>query len=452
MNKVLEVLENRGLVSAESVERFFNDWPFADVQQVRDELDAGLEYDPGIGQNIPTVGDPFNFVASASMRGDFGCSNWECRLDKIRLLARYSALYADNVVVPLPLGIFYRDEHEYHIRHLLSGTILCVQHLRPLVESGIVSFAHQEFRYCNKHLHLALPEHLSIAKAARNLYLENRQRFTVFAEPPEDEGDDQPAFNIEGPPEFLEHGRIIKVLYEVPGWFSSWARLKRRKQLSSVTAGKSHLIEEIFDELARDVAIQQALGLRYDAKYLTNLPGEALVLSRFNAEDSYFAHCRNVLCASLTHSIPLLEDLPIKTVLKVRATEPDAFIQYRAAVGKIVSEYIKERKVVGKKEAQEIYSDILLPEVLKLNSEARAARRAALKKAAAKTLIAAGVVGVGVFGGFLPAQLADLIKTIGGLGLVRELGEAFASIEKNPSQIRNNNFYFLLRLSQEARH
>jgi hypothetical protein len=139
-------------------------------------------------------------------------------------------------------------------------------------------------------------------------------------------------------------------------------------------------------------------------------------------------------------------------VIRVRADEHDAFLQYRAALNSIVDDYIKQRKVVGRKEAKEIYSDILLPEILKLNSEAKAVRRSAIKKAAAKTLIAAGVIGVGVFGGFLPAQLAEVIKTVGGVGLVRELGEAFASIERNPAQIRNNNFYFLLRLSQEAGH
>ena len=215
---------------------------------------------------------------------------------------------------------------------------------------------------------------------------------------------------------------------------------------------KSHLVAEIFNELAKDVAIEQVLGLKYDAKYLTNLPGEALVLSRFSSQDEYFAHCRNVLCAELTHVVPLLDDLPIRTILRVRADEHDAFIQYRAALNKIVSDYIKQRKVVGRKEAKEIYSDILLPEVLKLSTEARAVRRSTIKRATMKTLIAAGVIGVGVFGGFLPAQLADVIKAVGGVGLARELGEAFSSIEKNPTQIRNNNFYFLLRLSQEAGH
>jgi hypothetical protein len=146
MNPLLQILENRGLVSSDSVERFFNDWTFSDVRKVQEELDAALDQDAGSVQCVSAIGDPFNFIASASMRGDFGCVNWECRLQKTGLLARYAALYADKTVVPLPLGILTEDE--FNVRHLLSGTMLCIQQLRPLVEAGIVDFARQEFPYC----------------------------------------------------------------------------------------------------------------------------------------------------------------------------------------------------------------------------------------------------------------------------------------------------------------
>lgn len=448
MNAVLQILENRGLISAESVERFFDEREFRDVGDVQEELWAALA--PEAADSKPSAVDPFNFVASASMRGDSGCGNPECRLHKVTLLARYAALYTDKTIVPLPLGT--RHQNEFDIRYLLMGTVLCIQRLRPLVEAGIVTFVRQELPYCDVHLHAALPELLGTTKIALHLYSKNKARFKITVEPPEDEKDTWPSFTIRGPSDFLEHGRILTSLYEVPNWLDGWRDLKRKTPLSRTALDKSRLVEMIFKDIAMDVAIEQALGLRYDAKYLTNLPGEALVLSRLNEEDGYFEHCRNVLCAELAHTIPLLQDLPLSTVLKVRAGEREAFLQYRAAIGKIAGDYIRQRKNVGKREAREIYSDILLPEILKLNSEAKAVRRASLKRAAAKTLIAAGAVGIGVFGGFLPPQMAELVKAVGGISLLRELGEAFASIEKNPLQIRNNNFYFLLRLVQEAEH
>src|SRR6266704_6388023 len=47
--------------------------------------------------------DPFSFHAGASIRGDFGCSAINCRGDKISFLARYAALYANEVIFPLSL-------------------------------------------------------------------------------------------------------------------------------------------------------------------------------------------------------------------------------------------------------------------------------------------------------------------------------------------------------------
>ncbi len=47
---------------------------------------------------------PFNSLASASIRGDAGCSQPECRALKLGVLARYAATYADHVYLPVPLS------------------------------------------------------------------------------------------------------------------------------------------------------------------------------------------------------------------------------------------------------------------------------------------------------------------------------------------------------------
>lgn len=50
--------------------------------------------------------DPFQFVASASMRGESGCASPDCRFQKLDLLNRFGALYATSSFsqsVSLPL-------------------------------------------------------------------------------------------------------------------------------------------------------------------------------------------------------------------------------------------------------------------------------------------------------------------------------------------------------------
>jgi hypothetical protein len=106
MNPVLAVLETRGLVSSDAVEDFAYAWPYSDVLRVQEEIQAALQKESAETPQAQQL-DPFNFVASASMRGDGGCVNWDCRLRKNGILARYTALYADATVVPLPIGMLF---------------------------------------------------------------------------------------------------------------------------------------------------------------------------------------------------------------------------------------------------------------------------------------------------------------------------------------------------------
>lgn len=53
--------------------------------------------------------DPFTFTASASMRAESTCWEWPCRLQKLDFLARYSALYANKVIVPRLFAILIKS-------------------------------------------------------------------------------------------------------------------------------------------------------------------------------------------------------------------------------------------------------------------------------------------------------------------------------------------------------
>ncbi len=120
----------------------------------------------------------------------------------------------------------------------------------------------------NRHLHLALPDYSNIAKAARDLYGENEDRFKVYSQPPEFEGDDWPCFKIEGPAEFLEPARSSGISMRLRSGCVGWPQFKRQKKPAKATIRHSQLVSDLFDDIARDAAIQQVLGLKYDAKYL----------------------------------------------------------------------------------------------------------------------------------------------------------------------------------------
>lgn len=199
--------------------------------------------------------------------------------------------------------------------------------------------------------------------------------------------------------------------------------------------------------MANDALLQTYFGRAFNARYVTDLPGEAQFFKLLNSSDA-LAMRTATLCAHLTHSIPLLQDVPLETVLKVRREEPEAFANYRAALTSIVKDHVAHGGRVGKSQAQEIYEDILRPKLLALQTQAKNFRRASLKKGLLKAAASSALVGIGIYTGILPSDISKLVTTIGGFNVARDLAEGFGAVGANPEEVRNHNLYFLLRLGQ----
>ena len=73
------------------------------------------------------------------------------------------------------------------------------------------------------------------------------------------------------------------------------------------------------------------------------------------------------------------------------------FVLYRQALGKVLREYIGGRDEVSDRDAEQIFRDVLEPEIVRLRRAALAQRRSARTNIVAKTLVPAAVIGLGVF-------------------------------------------------------
>lgn len=112
---------------------------------------------------------------------------------------------------------------------------------------------------------------------------------------------------------------------------------------------------------------------------------------------------------------------------------------------------MRSGKRIGDAEAKDIYLDVLKPQLQGLEAHANNSRRALLKKAALKVASSSALLAFGIFGGVLPAGLTELFKAVGGFSVAKDVAETIGAIERNPTEIRNHNLYFLLRLRQ-TRH
>jgi len=447
VERIISILEERGLFSDDLVDHFAFHSSLADVNRVREELQAAL--DERSYEQVPDNSlSAFNFLASASLRGESVCDERNCRLRKVARLARYSALYCDRVLLPIQFVPAHAQD-EFDARYNLGREVATVLALRPLLEAGIIYLLPSFLKYCPQCMPLVVPERPEINAAARQLKETHVNEFKLFYE---GRAHGKHPVVLEGPAEYLEHGHRFRNYPRRPSWLPKGLAKPLGKSRTELTRGavrKSGMVEEIFNDIAEDATLQQFYAAKYQTKYLTDRPGEAEFLGSLNS-DFEPARQKSALCAHLAHSIPLLSEVPIETVVKIRREDNEAFQQYRSALGNIVKKYVVAGKEIGAREAKEIYFDELEPAVRELQRKAQLERRASLKKGLLKAGVTTAVVGLGIYSGILPAQLVELCKAVGGVKLAADLAETFASAERHPSTIRNNNLYFLLRVKEET--
>jgi hypothetical protein len=191
MGTVIELLEQNGLVGDEAcflITEFgkrklarFHRQLYDTVLQEQEKAQREVENERQI--------DPFSFVAGRSIRADAGCGELLCRLQKIDFLGRFAALYADQLILPLPLQHPSKVADEQAAAKELVNTSLVLLHLRPLIEAGIVlPVTMRSFHGCEHEpawadrlietLHDIAPE------AARDLRKEFRVRFQIHEKSP----------------------------------------------------------------------------------------------------------------------------------------------------------------------------------------------------------------------------------------------------------------------------
>jgi hypothetical protein len=448
VERIISILEDKGLFTDELAQCFAFHSPLAAVNNVREELQAALD-DRSLEQ--PSSGNAlsaFNFLASASLRGQSVCDEKNCRLRKVARLARYSALYCDRVLVPIQF-IAAHEQDESDTRYGFWREVATVLELRPLIEAGIIYLLPSFLNYCPHCMPIVVPERPEINTAARGLTEQHAGDFSLVYGGRERSGHQ---FTLQGPAQYLEHGQRCRWYARRPTWLPKEMARKgasRPAKLPAAAVRQSGMVHDIFDEIAEDATLQQFYAAKYDTKYLTDRLGEAEFLNSFSKRFE-LAKQKEALCAHLAHSIPLFSEVPIETVVRIRREDNEAFQQYRSALGEIVKQYVSSNKEIRALEAKQIYFDELEPRLRELQRKARSERRAALKKGILKTAATTALVGLGIYSGILPPNLIELCKSIGGVKLAADVAEIFASIEKHPPAISNNNLYFLLRVKEEA--
>ena len=101
--------------------------------------------------------------------------------------------------------------------------------------------------------------------------------------------------------------------------------------------------------------------------------------------------------------------------------------------------------------AKEIYSDIIYPEIKLLNNKASAIKKSSILKTLKRVTVSIGALSYGLCSSSISPSFQSALY---GLGLMAAYDSAqYASTAIKPeSEIRNDNFYFLWKVSRKSKH
>lgn len=440
MNPVILLLEENELYTPELVKRFIHAASDARVNGFLEKLkEAVVKAESQIQVCSPDPLSFYNFMASFSLRGD-NCRRVKCRLEKARIVERYSALYCDQIVFPL----WYEQDHDYGSpdREVLEGALLSVLQLRRVIEKGYVRLANKDTHLCESCCEKRVPYYHEILEAARDATSRFVEQFTFTVT---DRGGPSVHVLIEGPVEFLEHGGKQRIFETRPEWAVS-TKGQKKFRIAHEVVRNHDLLRHVFLEPALDVALHQQHHLKEKTNYLTNLEGEAFLASGVLHDPKAMEYAK---AAELSHRIPLLQDLDINAILRLREDEHDSFLLYRKALEKSAKGSFSEKRALTQAEVNEMYEDVLLPEVLRLRATLNAKRkfgrlRSVLKSAAAASV----VVTLGAFTGPISQRIFEWAATATAVNIGRDLVESAFDPLQSPAEVRQNPMYFLLKASQ----
>jgi hypothetical protein len=389
------------------------------------------------------------------------CVNFHCRLRDLDELARFAALYSDQVIIhnylatSAPSWGHLGSVDTPESRRRVADDIQLLLHIRPLIRSGRILLLTPTANlcpYCYAHKVFGTKADQRLRRAMRLLAGQLRRDMTVEFYKDEDGY----AAACHGTRNLFRHESHVMSFDALPSPFSARPRLANRVEAGDVVALSRSVATEL--GLHKDLAEDVLCSLRYQmsvadtirASFTSNREVDIKVLSLVS-DDSEIDRRNAIAARHLKSIVPFLPEVPVADLLRLRQREGDAFVRYRAALDSVLTEFTGEGSTLSDRRAQAIYADIIQPELASLNSRVKDAKRDLIKAPLAAIAGASAALIFGVYLGMLPAELGEAAAALGLSKAVYDAAAKAAEIADVQRAIRPERFYFLWKVAQIGR-
>ena len=396
----------------------------------------------------------FNHCASITLSGGRGsCWQYDCRKKRLNQVARIAALYSDKVYINNYFSYFNSHNINYDSIHEdFYDDLLLIYQIRPLLENGIISIVREVPDHCphcvagaiagdpNNNKRINQIDN-AVSKLAQEYFTES----IVYIELEEN---DTLGFTIEAPPPYFAHGTCQISSMELPDIvlnnpillkkLQTESKVKLNKELQEEFGFHYQIVEEIKQQIFYETYVNKAL----DTTYLTENAIHIKFLEEIS-ENPNTPKRNSIISNHLTSLVPFAEDVPIDKLLSLRKREEESFSQFRASINTAIFETKSLQENFNELKAKEIYSDIIYPNLQKLELNVKEAKKDLIKTTYRSIIGVAGAISFGMYTGILPNEAIAMAKAIGFGKVSNDLITKFMALGDAKTAIKTDDLYFL---------
>jgi hypothetical protein len=144
--------------------------------------------------------------------------------------------------------------------------------------------------------------------------------FSIRYQIPEKSPTGIPTIYMDGPEQYVEYGGLVRLFDSKPRWLSKSARFDKQGVAEIRGLHKRHMLSYLFNNIADNLTLYLGYELRRRARFLSDMRGETEFLDWMTRDDDEMAEKTDLL-RELQHTVPVLGELPIATILRIRQQE-----------------------------------------------------------------------------------------------------------------------------------
>lgn len=426
--------------------------PFSQLLDIYDEVSNTVSHFPKKDSMQGRI-----FCASNSLSGaPYECMEQSCRISRVEELSKFSSLFADNVIYHnfladiSPSYGHAPDEDNYDFRYRVTSDLLALYQLKDLIASGIVQPYTTPQSYC---LDCFSNEFLGNGVSKKVTNASNRFKNKIYSKMEVELRGDEDGLYItcEADETIFSHGASCMLLNDnvkdiLPSKIINQA-YKSGVYLNDRNKRELKLGEMIATNLMTEAVYQKSVSKMTGGSLLTHSPSEIGAMKAIE-DDTSIHHVNNVLSEHWNIIIPYAEQISVSGLLKLREREGESFVAFRKALDKSVSEAFQLKGSFNEKDARDLFSDMIEPQLAQLELKTKLATKDLVKKPLTVMAGMGAAIGVGAYTGLLAGDLATAVKALG-LGKIVYDGVT-STIEHTDitKEIKQEDYYYLWKMSK----